>query len=147
MCVHRLLGVIVPALALALLFPGCYWSQNVLEGNAQVEMEVPCSDIGRVLSVTTRLMDTNGYHPAADATDQEIPFVVVHPHRFVDRVICFVHGGRDRVWIIAQPSAYGWHLFCLPEPEGYDTSFARRKFRQVLESVRQECVNPAKRES
>jgi hypothetical protein len=146
MWVYRLLSLMVPVLTMVLVFPGCYWSQSVLQGNADVEMEIPCSDIGRILSVTNRLMETDGYYPTADATNQEIPFVIAHPHGFGSRVACYIHSGRDRIWIVAEPTGYGWRLFCLPEPQGYDTSFSRAKFRRILESVRRECVNPGKKE-
>jgi hypothetical protein len=126
-------------LLVVLMLTGCQWSQSMLEGNADVEIDIPSSNITKILSVTNQLMQTNGYQAATDATNQEVPFVAAHPVRQSNRVLCFSNRGQNRIWIIAEPMGYGWHLYCLPEPRGYDTSFARRRFQQLLQSVREAC--------
>ena len=126
-------------LLVALMLSGCQWPQSMLEGNADVEIDVPSSDITRILSVTNHLMQKNGYQAVTGAANQEVPFVAAHLASQTNRVLCFSNHGRDRIWIIAQPIGYGWHLYCLPEPVGYDTSFARRRFERILQSVREEC--------
>lgn len=132
-------GVRFLPLLVALMLSGCQWPQSMLEGTADVEIDIPSSDITKILSVTKQLMQTNGYQATTDVTNQEVPFVAAHQVRPSNRVLCFSNGGRDRIWIIAQPTGQAWTLYCLPEPERYDTSFARRRFRQILQSVRAEC--------
>jgi len=126
-------------LLVALMLSGCQWPQSMLEPKADVEIEVPSSDITRILSVTNYLMQQNGYQAVTDAANQEVPFVAAHLASRTNRVLCFSNRGGDRIWIIAQPSGHAWTLYCLPEPERYDTSFARHRFRQILQSVRAEC--------
>jgi hypothetical protein len=126
-------------LLVALVLGGCQCPQRMLEGNADVEIDIPSSDITRILSVTDHLMQKNGYQAVTDAANQEVPFVVADLTCRTNRVLCFSNLDRDRVWIIAQPIGYGWHLYCLPEPVGYDTSFARHRFERILQSVQQEC--------
>ena len=123
----------------ALMLSGCQWSQSVLEGSADVEIDIPSSDITKILTVTKQLMQANGYQASFGLANQEVPFVAAHPVRPNNRVLCFSNKGRDRIWVIAQPTGHAWTLYCLPEPEGYDTSFARRRFLQILQSVRAEC--------
>jgi hypothetical protein len=137
--VYWSVGVMFLSLLVALMLSGCQWSQSVLEGSADVEIDIPCSDITKILSATKQLMQANGYQVTPDLANQEVPFVAAHEVRSINRVLCFSNRGRDRIWIIAQPSGHAWTLYCLPEPEGYDTSFARRRFRQILQSVRAEC--------
>ena len=123
----------------ALMLSSCQWPQSMLEGDADVEIDIPSSDITKILSVTKQLMQTNGYQATTDVANQEVPFVAAHQVRPNNRVLCFSNRARDRIWIIAQPTGDAWTLYCLPEPERYDTSFARRRFRQILQSVRAEC--------
>jgi hypothetical protein len=137
--VYGSVGVKFLCLLVALTLSGCQWSQSALEGSADVEIDIPCSDITKILSVTKQLMQANGYQATRDLANQEVPFVAAHQVRPINRVLCFSNSGRDRIWVIAQPSGQAWTLYCLPEPERYDTSFARRKFRQILLSVRAKC--------
>ena len=137
--VYRSVGVLFLSSLVALMLAGCQWSQSALEGSADVEIDIPCSDITKILSVTKQLMQTNGYQATSDLANQEVPFVAAHQARPINRVLCFSNRGRDRIWIIAQPSGHAWTLYCLPEPEGYDTSFPRHRFRQILQAVRAEC--------
>ena len=132
-------GVLFFPLLVALMLSGCQWPQSMLEGSADVEIDIPSSDITRILSATNYLMQQNGYQAVTDAANQEVPFVAAHLASPTNRVLCFSNGGRDRIWIIAQPTGQAWTLYCLPEPERYDTSFARRRFQQILQSVRAEC--------
>jgi hypothetical protein len=126
-------------LLVALMLTGCQWPQSMLQGNADAEIEIPSSDINRILSVTKQQMQTNGYQAAIEAANQEVPFVAVNPGSQGKRVLCFSNRGRDRIWIIAEPANYGWHLYCLPEPVGADTSFPRRMLQRILKSVREKC--------
>jgi hypothetical protein len=129
-------------LVVALSLVGCQWSPSVLRGNADVEVDIPSSNITKILSVTKRLMQSNGYQTATDGTNQEVPFIAAYAASLSNRVLCFSNGRRNRVWVIAQPTGFGWRLYCLPEPEGYDTSFAQRNFQRILQSVRVECSKP-----
>ena len=123
------------SLLVALMLSGCQWPQSMLEGNADLEIDIPSSDITKILSVTKQLMQTNGYQATTDMRNQEVPFVAAHMVGQTNRVLCFSNRGRNRIWIIAQPIGYGWHLYCLPEPEGNDTTFGRRRLQRILQSV------------
>src|ERR1700683_2663559 len=127
------------SLLFAFLFAGCQWSRSTLEGNEDAEIDIPSLDITKILSVTQQLMLTNGYQATPGANNQEVPFVAAHSDGQNNWVLCFSNRGQDRVWIIAEPIGCGWHLYCLPEPQVYDTSFTRRRFQRILQSVRDMC--------
>jgi hypothetical protein len=124
-----------------ILMAGCQWPAAMLEGNGDVEVIVHCPDVKRVYAVAAKVMAANGYVSASDRDPEEESFAVAYARNqnLVSRMVCFVRGGQDRVWIIAQPLPDGWELYAMPEPVGYDTSFSRLKFRRILDQIRREC--------
>lgn len=135
---HRLLATWILLLA---LFSGCQWSQIPVKSSAYVSEEIHFGDIAQILQSVEKLMTDHGYDVFKPEDPQEPAFLPAHPGSLGNRTLTFLHGGQDRIRIIANPTGSGWKLYCIPEPDGYDTSFNARLCRRILTQVRSQYEN------
>ena len=105
-------------LILCLAFCGCQWPGAMLEGNAIAGVTIRYDDIDKILSVTEQGMQASGYVRTVGQVPETEMFTTVRSGTPEERILTFIHGGEDKVWIIAQPIGSGWSLTCLPEPVG-----------------------------
>lgn len=107
--------------------------------NAMVSVDIACPSFDKVAAETTAIMSQRGYVPMETVNRQTQSYANAHPRSLGPMLLSFIHGGQDRIEIYAQPTAEGWKLYAMVEPEGYDTYFPRHKMRTILEQVRERC--------
>jgi len=141
----RSLPSVLLGLLLLIGFGGCQWSRMQVESSAYVTAQINCGDIGKILQSVEEGMAAHGYEVTPEGDPQEPAFLPAHPGSLGNRTLTFLHGGQDRIRIIAKPMGEGWKLYAMPEPDGYDTSFNTALCRRILAEVRKQYESTASR--
>lgn len=134
LCNLRRGGVV--AILLLTSLTSCQWSKIQVESSAYVTEQIFHGDISDILAAVEGEMRKHGYKMSPEGEPQEPAFLPEHPGSLGNRTLTFLHGGQDRIRIIAKPSGEGWQLYAMPEPDGYDTSFNTALCRRILAKVR-----------
>jgi hypothetical protein len=55
----------------------------------------------------------------------------------------FIKGGQAEVWFVAEPTATGWRLFVVPQPDHLYPGGTARRFDGALREISRKLSSPA----
>ena len=93
--------------------------------------------VTRIAATAEKAFAEHGFRPQADTTPQELVSEKKTPFP-----LRFIKGGNAVVWLVLEPRANGWDLYCVPEPAGLYPGGSSFRFRGVLDCIVAEVRHP-----
>lgn len=123
-----LLRWLLPAAALCLaLLAGCASREGALRSKNYERVRIEGATEKQIYAAAEKAFAAHGFFPAADTTPQELVLMKKTPWMFR-----FVKGGDAVVWLVLEPKATGWDVYCVPEPSGLYPGGSALRFGGLL---------------
>lgn len=122
-----------------LFLAGCASREDLLRGQNHTRVSLEETNTDRIGKVAEEVFKRHGFTPAPATNPQELVLA-----KSGTPLLKFLKGGQAIVWLVMEPRASGWDVYCVPEPDGLYTGGSATRFDGLLSELQAELKKPAR---
>lgn len=119
---------------------GCASRDELLRGQNYTRFSVEAIHPAQIEKTAEAVFAQHGFMRVPATTAQELVLA-----KSGTSMLKFLKGGESIVWLVMEPRANGWDVYCVPQPDGLYTGGEATRFDRVLREIQAELSKPAAR--